>query len=289
MIGVAVEEKIKQIALQRGADVAGIASVKDINKSAPRGHRPGDLLAGAKSVITIGARRYTAGTWMTSSTEVMHRSRSAMGTRDAIPLVLARYLEEKQGYPSIVYNAHMTDTGMNVSLSLKVLAEYAGLGSRSMAGGIILNKKFGLLGFSAVVTTMELTPDGLLSKPVCPHSSCIKMWNKKKTTPCMDACSAIEGTINGSRLQDVIYYRQLCATRALTTMNAAYLRLLSEIIKEEDPEKRKFLAIGQARQYAEDPPGRGIWGRCIECMRVCPVNRKAFKSFLKSREGAANE
>jgi hypothetical protein len=136
---------------------------------------------------------------------------------------------------------------------------------------------------------MELIPDGLLSKPVCPHSSCIKMWKKKRSTPCMDVCSAIEGKRNCSRLQEVIFYRQLCATRALTTMNAAYLRLLSEIIREEDHEQRKFLAIGQARQYAEDPLGRGIWGRCIECMRVCPVNRKAFKSFLKCREGAANE
>jgi hypothetical protein len=60
-------------------------------------------------------------------------------------------------------------------------------------------------------------------------------------------------------------------------MNAAYIRLLPEIMSEEDPHKRKYLAIGEARRYGEDPPGRGIWGRCIECMRVCPVNRRAIR------------
>jgi len=283
------EERIKKIALQNGADVVGIASVKEINKSAPAGHRPDDLLKGARSVITVGVRRYTAGTWLTSSTEVVHRARGAMGARDSVPLIAARFIEENYGCPTIVYNAHMPDTGMNVSLSLKVLAEYSGLGTRSMAGGIILNKKYGLLGFSAAITTMALKADGPLLEPVCPDNTCITMWKNKKTTPCISICSAIEGKINGNRLQEVIYYRQLCATRSLTTMNAAYLRLLPEIMEERDSKKRRYLAIGQARQYAEDPPGRGIWGRCLECMRVCPVNRRAFKSTLKIKEDSADE
>lgn len=283
------EEKLKKLALKKGSDVVGITSIVDIGRSAPEEHRPEDLLRGARSVIVIGMRRYTAGTWLTSSTEVIHRARGAMGGRDAVPLALVRFIEEHYGYPSIVYYPQMLDTGANPSLSLKVMAEYAGLGTRSMAGGIILNKEYGLLGFSAAITSMELQSDGPLPEPVCPDSSCVAMWEKNKTTPCMAICSAIEGKIKDGRLQEVIYYRQLCATRANNTMNTAYLRLLSEIIREEDPERRKYLAIGQARQYAEDPPGRGLWGRCLECMRVCPVNRIAVKSNLKKWDGGSNE
>ena len=38
------EEEIKQLALQRGAGLVGIASVTDIDRYAPPGHRPDDIL-----------------------------------------------------------------------------------------------------------------------------------------------------------------------------------------------------------------------------------------------------
>ena len=272
-----ITERIKKFALNQGAHVVGIASVDEIRKQVPKGYSPDDLLKGAKSVVVSGNRRYTSGTWLTSNIDVMHRARSAMGTRDSVALAVARLIESEYGYASIPIVPAMFDSGINPVISLKVLAEMAGLGTRCMAGGIILNKEYGLLGFVAVITTMELVPDGPLDEPVCPHPACVSMWEKRQTTPCMEACSAINGKIENGRLKEVRWFRQLCATRALTTMNAAYLRLLPEIMDEQDPDRRKYLAIGQARRYIEDPPGRGIWGRCIECMRVCPVNRSAIK------------
>lgn len=270
-------ERIKKLALDKGADVAGIASVAEIKKHVPKGYSPDDLLKGAKSVVVTGNRRYTSGTWLTSNIDVIHRARVAMGARDAVPLAVARFIESEYGYASIAILPGMFDTGMNPAISLKALAEMAGLGTRSMAGGIILNEQHGLLGFVAVITTMDLVPDGPLAEPVCPHPACVAMWRKRQTTPCIEACSAIGGKIEKGRLKEVEFLRQLCATRSNTTMNAAFIRLLAEIIEEEDYERRKYLAIGQARKYEEDPPGRGIWGRCIECMRVCPVNRRAIK------------
>jgi len=270
-------DRIKKFAIDKGADVVGIASVSEIKKHVPKNYSPDDLLKGAKSVMVIGSRRYTSGTWYVSNVDVMHRQRAMMGGRDNAILAVARFIEAEYGYESLSIVPAMFDSGFNPAISLKVLAEMAGLGSRSMAGGIILNEKYGLLGFVAAITTMELVPDGPLTKPVCPHPSCVKMWEKKRTTPCMEACSAIEGEIENGRLKRVRWYRQLCATRALTTMNSVYLRLLADIMDEPDPDKRKYLAIGQARRYMEDPPGRGMWGRCFECMRVCPVNRNAIE------------
>jgi hypothetical protein len=271
------EECIKRLALEGGASVVGIASVAQINQHVPPDHRPDDILGGAKSVVVVGKPRYTAGTWLTAHTEVLHRARAAVSARDSLALNIAHFIEREYGCPSILYNSQMPDTGFNPALSLKVCAEMAGLGTRSMAGGIILNEQYGLLGFAATVTTMELKADGPLAEPVCPHPTCVSLWQGKQTTPCMEICGAIEGRIENGRLKEVVYYRQLCAIRCQTTMNTAYLRLLPEIVAEEDPLRRRYLAIGQARMYAEDPPGRGVWGRCIECMRVCPVNRRAIK------------
>ena len=270
-------ETIKKVAQDKGAEVVGIASVAEIKTQVPKGYNPDDLLKGAKSVVVTGNRRYTSGTWLTSNIDVIHRQRAAMGGRDVVALAVARFIESEYGYASLSIVPAMFDSGMNPVISLKVFAEMAGLGTRCMAGGIILNKEHGLLGFVAVITTMELVADGPLDEPVCPHPACVSMWEKRQATPCMEACSAIDGEIENGRLKKVRWFRQLCATRALTTMNGAYLRLLPEIMDEQDPDRRKYLAIGQARRYMEDPPGRGIWGRCIECMRVCPVNRSAIK------------
>jgi len=270
-------EQIKASARDMGADAVGVAAASDFSRFAPPGYRPEDLLKGARSVIAIGKRRYTAGQWRTSNIDVVHRARSLQGGRDAVGFAIANLIEREYGHHAILINPGMFDTGIVPPISLKLCAELAGLGTRSMAGGIILSREHGLMGFVAVITTMKLAPDGPMADPVCPDPSCVAMWEKKQTTPCISACGAIEGEIEDGRLKEVVWYRQLCATRALTTMNAAFVRLLPEIVAEGDPERRKHLAIGQARKYIEDPPGRGIWGRCIECMRVCPVNRRAIR------------
>ena len=64
-------EEIKEIALSMRARAAGIASVKDINKFAPPGHRPDDILNGAKSVVVIGGNEPTAGAWRAGNNRVL--------------------------------------------------------------------------------------------------------------------------------------------------------------------------------------------------------------------------
>ncbi len=270
-------ERIKQQALELGADAVGVAAVAEFYRHAPDGHRPDDILKGARSVVAIGKRRYTTGQWLSSNIDTVHRARAGQGGRDGAAFAIAERIEKDYGHASLMINPGMFDTGLVPVMSLKLPAELAGLGTRSMAGGIILNRDHGLMGFAAVVTTMELDPDGPLDEPVCPDASCVALYEKTRRTPCMNACRAIDGDIENGRLKRVRWYMQLCAARALTTMNAAYIRLLPEIMAEPDPERRKLLAIGQARKGIEDPPGRGIWGRCIECMRVCPVNRRAHR------------
>ena len=62
------EEEIKQFTIEQGADLVGIASVADINRYAPPGHRPDDVLTGAKSVVVF-AKRPIQGAWHSLTTE----------------------------------------------------------------------------------------------------------------------------------------------------------------------------------------------------------------------------
>ncbi|GAB4261335.1 MAG: hypothetical protein Kow0092_10820 [Deferrisomatales bacterium] len=271
------EARIKQAARRLGADAVGIASAEAFRAYAPEGYRPEDLLRGARSVVALGKRRYTWGQWLSPNIDTVHRARAGQGGRDAAGYALATLIERDYGHPALFINPGMFDTGLVPVMSLKLSAELAGLGTRSLAGGVILSREHGLMGFVAVITTLPLEPDGPLEEPVCPDPVCVATYEKTGQTPCMGVCRAIDGEIENGRLKRVRWYMQLCATRALTTMNAAYIRLLPEILAEPDPIRRRYLAIGQARKGIEDPPGRGIWGRCIECTRVCPVNRRAHR------------
>jgi len=54
-------QQIKQIALDAGADVVGIADPRSWEEHVPVGHRPYDILPGAQSVIVVGSRGPTSG------------------------------------------------------------------------------------------------------------------------------------------------------------------------------------------------------------------------------------
>ena len=85
--------ELKEKALAMGARAVGIASVEDINRFAPSGHRPDDLLKGAKSVVVLGGNEPTGGAWRSGTNRVLgnigyNRSQMASAARS-----LAYYLD----------------------------------------------------------------------------------------------------------------------------------------------------------------------------------------------------
>jgi hypothetical protein len=142
--------EIKDKALSMGARVAGVASVEAINQFAPPGYRPDDILKGAKSVVVLGGNEPTMGAWRSGTNRVLGSigyNRSMLG---AAARKLAYYLEDNYGYFAIPVPSGNA-TGHYPYISLKLCAELAGLGTRSMAAGILLNPLFGLLYFNGFV------------------------------------------------------------------------------------------------------------------------------------------
>ena len=136
------EEEIKQLGLQQGADLVGIASVADINKYAPPGHRPDDILTGAKSVIVFSRRRWPRGAWRTTDYRTPYSNQTVWRILPRIATAITDLVESEYGYYSLVDIP--SDAGLSTSLSLKLCAEIAGLGTRSMAVAILLNRKVGM-------------------------------------------------------------------------------------------------------------------------------------------------
>ena len=270
-IGDATE--IKEKALSMEARTVGIASVKAINRFAPSGHRPDDMLKGARSVVVLGGNEPTAGAWRAGTSRVLgsigySRSQLASSARR-----LAYYIEDRFGYYAIPIPSGNW-IGHYPYISLKLCAEMAGLGSRSMAAGILLNPRFGLLYFNAVITTMPLPEDGPIAEPVCPHDSCIRLWEKKQTTFCLSSCpDCLSGEIKDGKIHWMEYRQDLCFTRAQTTAMDVFQKLLLEAVNEPDADRRKAILLGShfTRAVRSMAYGSELSAQCFNCLHKCPV------------------
>jgi len=267
------EQEIKEKALSMGAKAVGIASVRSINRFAPEGHRPDNLLKGAKSVVVLGGGEPTAGSWRSGTNRVLGSIGFYRGQLGSASRQLAHYLENHFGYYALTI-----PTGNWIShypyISLKLCAEMAGLGTRSMAAGILLNHRHGLLYFNGIITTMPLHEDGPLSEPVCPHDSCIRMWEKKQTTPCLSSCpDCLSGEIKDGDIHWMEYRQDLCFTRAQTTSTDVFQKLLLEAVNEPDADRRKAILFGShfTRAVRSVAYMNELSAQCFNCLKRCPI------------------
>jgi len=273
--------EIKQKALAMGAKAVGIASVASITRFAPPGHRPDDLLKGAKSVVVLGAGQPTAGAWKTGTNRVLgsigyNRSQLASAARQ-----LAYFLEDRFGFYTIPIPSGNW-VGHYPYISLKLCAEMAGLGTRSMAAGILLNPDYGLLYFNGVITTMLLPDDGPLDETVCPHTSCTRLWEKKQTTPCLSACpDCLSGEIENGKIKWMEYRQHCCFPRAQTTAMDVFQKLLMQAINEKDRDQRKAILFGShfTRAVRSIAYSSELSAQCFNCLKRCPIIIKRVRKL----------
>ena len=270
-----VEDEIKEQGRKYGAWVVGIASGEEVNRYAPKGHRPEDMLKGARSVVVVGIGVTSAGAWRAGRARVQASVGYNRASSPSVAQRIAQFIEEKYGYYAMLCPPGMSD-GRNPYISMKLLAEMAGLGTRSMAAGMLLNETHGLLYFGAAVTTMPLTADGPLDKPVCPHPSCVKLWDRKGTVPCLDACpTCLTGELEGDAIKWMEYNQSHCLPRAQTTGMGSFQKFLLDAMDEPDPEKRKMIIYGShfSRIASSLAYSTELVAQCFECVRRCPVDR----------------
>ena len=208
-------DQIKQFALGAGANVVGVADPRAWEEHTPEGHRPYDILPGARSVVVVGARGPTAGAWRSPN----HRLMEVNGydfRNDAAIHCVADAIEREYDHQAI--QAPGLPTGGHLPpMSMMLAAVLAGLGTRSLAANIILNPKYGLLYYSACITTLELEFDHMLEQEVCPHPMCVKSFRLFGKTPCMAACPVEEGgCLDGSSMSRAV------SNLPITTASAAY-------------------------------------------------------------------
>jgi hypothetical protein len=267
-------DRLRDAAFRAGAVAFGVADAAAFDALAPPGHRPGDLLPDARVVLVVGGAAPRAGDWLAAPSVL-----ETMGTSERIQAVgrrLAQYVEQEFGYYGL-YVPPGTASGNQPFLSLALAAELAGVGSRSLAGPV-LNREHGFLYWSAVITTAPLAPDAPEAQGACPAPSCLTMWEREGTTPCLRVCpldagGCLSGRIEDGRPVQTGYDAARCHTRVHTHWIGGFQKALEATLDEPDRERRKMLLYG-------DYFTRTLWAltysstnmaQCFECLRVCPA------------------
>ncbi len=279
----AATEAIKSLALKVGGDVVGVAPVARWDAFVPEGYRPYDILPGAKSVVVVGSRGPTAGAWRSPDHRVMEVNGYDFGNDRAIHMV-ANYIEQELGYYAM-QSPSLPTGGQQPLFSLMLSAVLAGLGTRSMAANIILNPKYGLLYYSATITTAELKVDEMLEQNVCPAPMCVATYRKIGKTPCLASCPSDEGgCLDGSigedgEIEEMYYDRERCVSRAMNFGINSFQKALGEIIDEEDSGRRGSMINSDffSRSCTSISFFKESVAQCFECMRVCPIGRSERK------------
>ncbi len=276
-------QQIKQLALDAGADVVGIADPRAWEEYVPKGHRPYDILPGARSVIVVGSRGPTAGAWRSPNHRVMEINGYDF-RNDAASHRIADTIEQQYDHQAIQSPALPTG-GHLPPMSMMLAAVLAGLGTRSLAANIILNPKYGLLYYSACITTLELEYDHMLEQDVCPHHMCVESFRRFGKTPCMAACPAEDGgCLDGSideqgRIEYSYYDRERCVSRAMNFGINSFQKALAQIVAEQDTERQTTMVHSDffSRSCSAITHYKESVAQCFECMRVCPIGRSERK------------
>ncbi|MFH1087868.1 MAG: hypothetical protein V1737_04705 [Chloroflexota bacterium] len=215
-------QQIKQLAIEAGADLVGVATVdrfrspapfseQEVSGYLPTGYEPERLLPGARSVVVLGIGQLVGvllsnvgdlnTTYPFGCFGYVHLNRSL----NTISYRLARWLEERSWMSVPLgqcggarFDYHEYSQGQSAGplhgiFSAKRAAVLAGMGRRAR-NGLVATPRFGTrVRLGAVITTAPLDGDPLLEGTQCPPncSICVKA--------CPTGAISAEGRVNHIR------------------------------------------------------------------------------------------
>ena len=289
------KEEILAYCLRKGALAAGVADIDVVERIAPEGHRPSDLWPRARSIIALGVGGQTQGAW-----SVPAKALGYFGSTETRAYTVAYgcafFIENAYGKRAIYCPPDMDpEAGPRTPFqSLKLHAEVAGIGARSLAGDILLHPEFGYMYFASVFTELELPPDRPMEENPCPAPSCVELFRKVGQTPCMKFCpvQCLSGDIDEEGRQREMRY-DMAACADMTQQYEAVPDVFSEMFRADDEAEREDLMYGPDNKilwYKMSVGSGGLLAQCFECMRVCPIATRApLADPIRRREARTQE
>ncbi len=277
------KESMRSYCEKKGALAFGIADLENLERIAPKGYGPSAILPKVKSVISIGVGGGTQGSWAADAKTLAYIGDTETHAYK-IAYGLAFFIEAKLGHRAIFVPPDMDpEKGARTPMqSLKLHAELAGIGARSMAGDILLHPEFGMMYYASVFTEMEVPADAPMADNPCPHPSCVKLYRQSGETPCMRYCpvQCLSGSIgDDDKVEEMRFDAHACAT--MSQQYEAIPSIIEDTLNAEDPIERGMALYGPENQsiwYKLSIGAGELLSLCFECMRVCPITQTAISA-----------
>lgn len=256
-------DAVKEWVRQKGADLVGISSC-DRLQEAPPGHRPQDLLPGAKSIISFGLNALE-GTFYTPIFQIYQLDYALLRhNSNQIAYQTARFLEGHGFYGLMIPGTLPVDMvgkrGMFGEFSHRHAAMAAGLGEIGV-NQLLLTKEFGpRVWLGSIITTAPLEADTAWEGRLCLGEECLL---------CVTACPAHALQADG------FFDKDRCAKDNAHRLNlSGVLRHLKNILAEEDREKRNRIIFGPTTWELYQSLALGMIPGCSQCIAVCPIGKR---------------
>lgn len=255
--------KVKALAVEAGAQIAGIVSVDQLEAVTPTEKTPLKLIESGKSVVAYGIPLLRG--VMRSRDLRLKRYNAVEACRlgDEVGLKLAYFLE-KMGYETLIVHADVPvdfeKGGMMGDLSLRHVAVEAGLGEIGLSTNFICREYGPRIYLGAVITSAELIPDQKRNAGLCKGHECAL---------CVKACPV--GAVKGDGTKD----HKRCMPEAMPFGLRNALRHFNQILKETDRKKQGDLiySLDTFNAWQSLVTKIGVFGGCFVCMEVCPVGK----------------
>lgn len=211
-----MEQQIKRILLDLGADVCGIANVEKF-ADAPEGFHPKDIYSDCKSVVVFACRLPKGLSFVNPRIVYKHHGEINMAKLDQITLTASSAIEDLgavavplpcDGPYEYWDSERMEGRGI---LSMRHAAGLAGIGSLGKST-LLINKRYGnLLNIGAILTNLDLESDSP-SEELCIDNCFI----------CIDSCpaKALDGiTVNQKKCRENTYSETTARGFGVTNCN----------------------------------------------------------------------
>lgn len=280
-----IKEELREIAIKSEMDYFGVASIDRLS-NLPEGHRPQDLVPGAKSVISIGKKipqgPLLANQHAFEKDRIQILSFTMYGMYkmgfmlNQTALRVVRRIEQKYhkvSMPIPCGEPHDEEKWMSV-MSNRYIAAAAGIGELVWSGFVATPEAGPRIMWASVVTELELEADPLYNGPkLCDPKSCGK---------CMEVCPVrtlgskepVKVKMGDFETEYAGRSKPMCRLAVKGLVKGTPGRLKMDVPLESDV---KTMEDWHKYTKKDDPWQRMEFNHgnyCLRCMTQCPIGQE---------------
>ncbi len=250
-------KKAKQVALENGADLVGVVTVRDLPEHSERIER---MLPEARSVLVI-ASGHSLASLRSGANELAQFDTIHANNECARAAHAAARLLESRGFLSAAVPAFIPldmeepGKGMRGEICWRRAGVRSGLGSYGESGALVTKEYGQAVRLSGVVTTAELSPNTPLEKDVCDH--CMR---------CVEACPVNALSGNGK------INKKLCGDRIFRFGFRYFQKVILGLVDKPTDELHEIIEGSGLRQLWQTFM-TGNYYYCFKCQSQCPATR----------------